>query len=165
MKLKTIIALMSVMLALGCTDGTWTDEFDESQLYEVRVYGSQNTTYGTPHQRDSVFTYDCRDVAEDSWRYPSSYDEPFNWAYLKCNRTFPELIRAEIETIENYEAVNWTSMLVGALNITQDYSFNNFSGNITFYNTTCHQVTCECAKNTKTPCMAYCMECEELTEQ
>ena len=35
---------------------------------------------------------------------------------------------------------------------------------ITMYNATCHQITCECAKNTTTPCMAYCLECEDVDE-
>lgn len=33
--------------------------------------------------------------------------------------------------------------------------------NLTVINATCHQVVCECAKNTPSPCMAYCMECEK----
>jgi len=25
----------------------------------------------------------------------------------------------------------------------------------------CYEITCDCAKNTSTPCMMYCMRCEE----
>lgn len=159
------------MLTFGCTDEvTWTDEFDESLLYTVTVYGSQNTTYGTPHQRDSIFTYDCRDIAEDYWRYPSNYDNPFNWAYLKCNQTFPELIQVEIDKdssdddllfVGDIYNINWTSNINATLLYTPSiYSFHSFVGNITFHNSTCHQVECPCYK--EFGCMAYCMECEEI---
>jgi len=55
MTLKLIVVIAVVVIVLGCTDeASWTDGFDVTRLYEVTVYGSQNTTYGTPHQRNSL---------------------------------------------------------------------------------------------------------------
>jgi len=36
----------------------------------------------------------------------------------------------------------------------------NYSIDLTINNERCYRITCECAKNTTTPCMAYCMRCE-----
>jgi len=54
----------------------------------------------------------------------------------------------------------------GERSVTWDY---NYGGKEWKYwmiiNSTCHKVECECAKNTPTPCMAYCMECETIKEK
>jgi len=44
----------------------------------------------------------------------------------------------------------------------QDIYINMPFDTLIIGNQTCYEITCECAKNTNTPCMAFCVECEEL---
>jgi len=60
--------------------------------YTITITSTGYSDYLTPYEFKQDSTYDCRDVANYSWIYPSSYNEVFNVAYLYCNQTFPGLI-------------------------------------------------------------------------
>lgn len=49
--------------------------------------------------------------------------------------------------------------------ITWDYNYNGKHWRyFSMKDATCHEVTCECAKNTETPCAVYCMICDAVNE-
>ncbi len=60
--------------------------------YLISVSFEYNESKGiTPYKEIATRWFDCRDVAEDYWAFPKSYDNVFNEAYLGCNKTYPEL--------------------------------------------------------------------------
>ena len=198
MKLKLIIALVLVVLALGCTnlkgdldmigdpqnnsgydiinaDLTKPENIAKLTLpvnddhkifisYEVTVYGFSECVGITPCEIESSYTYDCRDIAEHYWRYPSSYEYPFNWAYDKCNYTFPELIQAKIDKEENKHGTilveNWTVAPDDNIrSITWDYNYGGKEWKyFTMYGATCNEIDCIVAD-------AYCLECEGIEQE
>ena len=114
----------------------------------------------------TVYSYNCSKVADDYWRYPSSYDTNFNHAYEKCNETYSYLFNETREllnlTFGSYSGLNFSSSNLTWIDY-QDYVFDMDNVSVEFRNMTCEQITCKCAKNTSTPCMAYCMECKRAS--
>ncbi len=106
--------------------------------------------------------YNCTNVAEDYWRYPSTYDKAFNYAYEQCNETYPHLFNITVPennlTLGSVFTSN-ISLGLGTFSPSSDYIFQSMNVNITFMNMTCRKVRCDCMD---WGCMAYCMSCTDL---
>ncbi len=71
------LSLILVILLSGCNK--------ESEKEVVYVQG--RSLSGTPYT--FLREYNCNDVVEDYWKYPTTYDNAFNYAYEQCNKTYP----------------------------------------------------------------------------
>jgi hypothetical protein len=78
-----------------------------------------------------------------------------------------EMLKVKIESIANEATEKEQDLTFEILNETPELylSITDFQMNmprqIIISGTSCWEVTCECAKNTSTPCMDYCFKCKE----
>lgn len=107
--------------------------------------------------------YYCDDVAEDYWRYPSSYDNSFNQAYDDCIEESPSMFeREEIhynETDYNNSVLffsNNISISPNLLSVSEvmDIALQEINGTIIMYGMTCEFVSCSSYSDAE-----QCMEC------
>jgi len=87
------VLLLSMILLVGCS---------ETDNMFVSVFGTETPCSRIiPCVKYFHQIYNCNDVAENHWRYPSSYDEVFNLAFETCNEKHPQMFK---EVIENYSS-------------------------------------------------------------
>ena len=98
-KLVYAFVLICILLMAGCIECSDVLENESVNDYVSLTVHSQVgvhdgiTSYYVPKTEQR--TYYCADVAEDYWRYPSSYDKAFNRAHEYCIENFPEMFERE----------------------------------------------------------------------
>ena len=80
-----------------------------NKTYIIKFTATGNNTGITPYKFKIFYEYDCRDVAEDYWRYPSDYDKILNYSFETCNQTYPELFN--LTTTSNQDTLDFTDMI------------------------------------------------------
>ncbi len=113
-KLLIILGLLTILLISGCDDKKEEDN-KEGKFIQFTVSGNitgENETLGT---HKSSYIYDCDKVAI---RDKSQVGASWNYAYDKCNVTYPELF--EVEDLHMILA-NYSNPLFTWINISSGY--------------------------------------------
>ena len=80
---------------------------------------------------------------------------------IEINETTKKVTATESNPFIDIDSISVNGS-ISILRPTNDYIFNVDNVSVMFDNMTCVEVTCNCAKNTNTPCMAYCMNCTRI---
>jgi len=112
-KLSWVVVGILIIASIWGMVGILMNEHEEN--YFISIPFTITPSWGTNYTEESVRTYDCRELVEDYWMYPKSYDEVFNIAYELCNNSFPEIFNVTREDIN----INNTFLMDGNLSMFQ----------------------------------------------
>ena len=65
---------------------------DKENEYHIFFSSTGYSDFLAPYNFTTYYDYDCRDVNNYTWMYPTDYDKIFNYAFEECNKTYPEIM-------------------------------------------------------------------------